>query len=328
MGRDAGKALPLALALLLWAAMLILAACAVKPALARPSGPAATYPLVPLQTITGGWLVARVDPNGVPLPDSLKKFRALVYPTAVAARANDLYIADAGTRRIYRFDFDLQGLIELPRVGADTATRIQVAPDFSLYVLDTARSELVRFMRGGRELQKITSPLSTARLTDFAVDESMGRIYATDQLNQQLLLLHPIGHTGIPLSASSTGEVRVLGAVAVTRDVLYVVDSGAAAVVAFTREGRLLGRLGEGDLIQPRAVAVDRYERIFVIDGFDHALKVFRDGRLVHRIEAGKLGLNDITALTLDRDRLYLADGPGAKVAVFRIDPAEQEGRP
>lgn len=320
--RGAGRALSVCLALVVFAVVLPLAACMAKPAIAR-SEPGAKALVLPVKTIQGGWLAARIDANGVPFPDSLKGFKPLVFPSALAVRGNDLYIADAGANRIYRYESDLQALIEVPKTTATTATRLQVAADLSLYILDPARSVIVRLARGGQILQTLNPTLATARFTEFVVDDSMGRIYASDQLNQQLFMLHPMGNAGLPLTWPDSGEVRILGALAATQQTLYAIDTGTASIVALTREGRLLGRIGQGDLVQPRALVVDRYGRIYVSDGFDRTLKVFYEGMLIARFEPGKLGINEITAIALDRDLLYIADGPGAKVMVLRLEPAK-----
>ena len=98
--------------------------------------------LTPQQTITGGQLAAAVDANGFPLPGSLGGFTQLVYPVALATRNTDLYIADSGSRRIYKFDLSTQILSVVPDEIARPWTQIQVGADRSLFVLDKIRANI------------------------------------------------------------------------------------------------------------------------------------------------------------------------------------------
>lgn len=275
--------------------------------------------LIPWHTIKGGQLATQQDQNGFPLPGSFSGFSTLIFPVALAARAPDLYIADAGAQKIYRFNSDLQSLSVVSGVDATNLTRLQVAPDYSLLVLDPARSLISSFARGGQRLQTLSSPVTSAHLTEFIVQESYGRIYAVDQLNQQIVPLHPLGLADMPLITAGTSEIRTLGALASAGRTLYTVDAGCACVVAIDETGRARERIGKGVLVQPRALVADRYGHLFVADGFDHTLKVFLRGALVASYTPSKLHVIDITALAIDQSVLYVADGPGAQVLAFRI---------
>jgi hypothetical protein len=276
--------------------------------------------LTPLLTIQGGWLVTRLDANGMPLDYGRKKFRQLRFPVALAARGNDLYIADAGANRIYRHDTALQALIPLPGSAATPQTRLQVAPDNSLYVLDPARSRILRMGRGGQLLQSLDPVLATARYREFALDDGLSRILVLDQLNQQLVELQPTGN-GVPLSWADK-EPAILGAMALSAKHIYVIDEGTASILVLTREGRMIGRVGQSDLVQPRLLAIDHLERVYVADIFDRSLKVFHEGRMVAHYPPARLGVVEITGLALERDRLFIADGAVAKVVTYHLNPA------
>lgn len=325
-GRGSGRGFAASLAVL--AASFALLGC--SPASSSLKQDAAAQPphsaLSLANSITGGWLATRIDANGMPFPNSLNKFQPLIFPTALAVYAQDLYIADAGANRIYRYDKDLQALIPLPRTTATTATRLQAAADRSLYILDPARSVITRLSRGGEVLRTLNPVLATSRFNEFVVDEHLTRIYANDQLNQQLFMLHPMGGSGIPVVWPEADTVRVLGALALGRETLYAIDAASASVLAFTREGRLLGQVGQGSLKQPHALAVDRYNRLYVADRFQRVMKVFETGHDAVTYEYGRLGVTEITALALEHDLLYIADGPGAKVLVFNTGPGSSRG--
>ena len=151
------------------------------------------------------------------------------------------------------------------------------------------------------------------------LEESLSRIYAADQLNQQLVQLHPSGAAGMPLTTAGEGEIKVLGALAGVGRMVYAVDAGCACIAAIDEAGRVLERIGQGELIQPRSLVADRYGRLFVADASDRTLKVFLQGALVARYGPSQLRVTEISALAIDQGLLYIADGPGGKVAVFRV---------
>jgi sugar lactone lactonase YvrE len=292
------------------------------------SPPAAAAELVtPAQIITGGRLAERTDANGMPLPGALHRFANFVFPAAVAARGPDVYVADSGARRVYRFDLSLQVLSVVPGVEALLGTRLQTAADQSLLVLDPARSRILRIGRGGRPLQSLSDSIVTARWSEFAADESGARLVASDRLNQRLVALQPLAGMSHPLSTAgeSGGALLSPGAVAFAGRAILVADGACHCIVEVDENGAVRRQFGGEILKQPRALAADRHGRLFVLDGFDRSLHVFQQGRLVDSLDATRLRMVEPVALAVDGPWLYVADGPGARIGVFRLAPPETE---
>jgi hypothetical protein len=281
--------------------------------------------IVPMQILTHGRLADRVDPNGMPMPGSLQRFVNFVHPVAVAARGQDVYVADGGTRRVYRFDLSMQVLSVVPGVEAAPGIRMQAAPDQSLLVLNPARSAIVRIGRGGRLLQTLSDSIVTARWSEFAADESGARLVATDNANQRVVSLQSLAGTVPPLTTAgeSDGTLVAPGAVAFVGRAVLVADAACHCIIELDEGGRALRKFGGETLKQPRAMGVDRYGRIFVLDGFDRAVHVFQGGQLLESYDATRLRLVGPLALAVDGSWLYIADGPGARIGVFRLSPPE-----
>lgn len=275
--------------------------------------------LAPWQVITGGRLATQIDANGFPVPGSLQGFTSLISPAALAVRGSDLYIADIGARKLYRFDFTLQALSIVPGVFAMPWTRLQVGVDHSLFVLDAGSSTILHYTRGAKLLQTLSDPLSTSRLTEFAVDDSLGKIVASDQMNNRLVVLHLLGHAYRVLDSAGMGEFAALGAIATAGRTIYALDLRCPCIVAMDDEGRVRERIGQGVLIQPRLLAIDRHGQIFVADDVDRTLKVFLQGALIASYAVQALGITEISALAVNEGVLYIADGPGARVVALRI---------
>lgn len=283
--------------------------------------------ITPVQTLTGGRLADRVDANGMPLPGALQRFANFIFPAAVAARGQDIYVADSGARRVYRYDLALQVLQVVPGVEALPGTRLQAASDQSLLVLDPARSRILRIGRGGRPLQALSDSIATARWGEFAADESGARLVATDRLNQRLVNLQPLGgmvHPAIT-AGESGGALQSPGPVAFVGRTTHIADAVCHCIVELDENGGVRQQYGGEVLKQPRALAADRHGRLFVLDGFDRALHIFFRGRLVDSFDAIRMRMVEPVALAIDGAWLYVADGAGARVGVFRLAPPEAE---
>lgn len=288
--------------------------------------------LMPQQIITGGQLAAAVDASGFPLPGSLGDFTQIVFPVALAARSTDLYIADSGSRRIYKFDLVTQILNIVPGETARPWTQIQVGADRSLFVLDKVNAVIRVHFPGplpgqptGQPVRVIGDPAITGSLDGFVVGSPDGRIIATDRLSQRLIMFSPLGSLnglgspGWPLHSPADNNLSALGSLANAGRNLYAIDSLCRCVVMFDDTGRVNARIGQGELLQPQALAADQSGHLFVADGADRTLKVFLHGKLLTRYTVRALRVIEISALAVDGSMLYLADGAGSRVLTFRI---------
>ncbi len=281
--------------------------------------------LVLKQTISGGQLAARLDANGLPLAGATTGFSPLVYPSAIAVRGTDLYIADSGARKLYRYDTDMQIMSVVPGEDAWPWTQMQVGADRSLFVLDSARAVIRHYPLSEQQPRILGDPLVAASLDGFVVDEHLGGIVASDNLNHRLLTFNPLGGAG--WSIGQAAELPSLGDMASDGRIVYAIDNGCACIVAMDEAGRVHGRIGRGELTQPRELAADRYGHIFVYDAATRTLKVFLRGKMVASFGTQALHCTEISALAVDEDMLYIADGPGAQVLAFLIQtPIEEWG--
>ena len=275
--------------------------------------------LVPWQTVTGGRLATKLDANGFPMPGAVQGFAAFISPTALAARGADLYVADSGARKLYRVDAMAQVMSVVPGVVAMPWTQMQVGSDLSLYVLDPQRLAIKHYTRGMQPLQTLGDPSATISLNGFVLDVPLGQIVASDRMSQRLVMFSPLGGPALPLIPSAVGGFKALGALASDGRVVYAIDGACSCVAVMGNAGQVSERIGQGVLVQPRALAVDRRGHVFVTDAADRMLKVFLSGQLIASYSAQTLNLLEMSALAVDEDILYVADGAGSRVISFRI---------
>ncbi|MBI5659048.1 MAG: hypothetical protein HZC43_05755 [Nitrosomonadales bacterium] len=283
--------------------------------------------LVPWKTITGGQLAVHLDSNGDPLPGEPQGYAALVFPSSLAARGPDLYIADSGARKIYRFDSTLQVLVALPGMDAASRTRLQVGPDRTLLVLEAGSAAVLHFKRNGELLETLPDPQAEADLEEFVADEFSGMIVASDRRSRRLIAIDPPGWASRAFPVAGEGEHVSWGALASKERSVYAVDRSCSCVVAMDEEGRVRERIGKGELVRPHALAADQYGRLFIADAFNQTLWVYLHGERVASYGARKLHVTEFGALAIDEGSLYVADGPGGQVAAFHIRPPRKRSK-
>ena len=108
-------------------------------------------------------------------------------------------------------------------------------------------------------------------------------------------------------------------ALAVTPAGVYLLDRQAAVVHLARRDGTVLATRGQGQLLQPAALAVDRLERIFVLDARDHGLVCLRPDGSAERLSPARLGVQQVGALAIDDLFLAVADSLSGQVVVHRL---------
>lgn len=278
--------------------------------------------VAPGPVITGGRSVPGVDASGTPLrqPGPITLF---VNPTAIAAAGPDLYVVDSGLGAIVRVDVATDTLTLLRGRPFQPGTRIAVAGDLSLYVLDAANRRLLRFSRGGQALQTVAADATVGRPVDFALDAAQGRIVLADGLFRQLVVFHPAGRgfEVLPIRPDARHAVLELGAIALGQKGIYVSDPRCRCVALVARDGRVVDTFGHERIGLPGEIAVDRHERVFVADRLERKLKIFQGGALIEDVALAALGIADLAGLAIADDWMYVADGAARQVRMLRLLP-------
>lgn len=273
---------------------------------ARRSG----APLEPLFGIGGARLITRMDIAGGAAPDALGAYVPLLFPVAVAASFNDIYIADAGAARLYRYDRALDAMAVMPERQIGQATRLQAGPDGSIYVLDPFAAEIRRYTRGGQALPSLRARQTTSRYNAFALDAATGRVYAVDAAHLTIDEIQPMGQFALEYQ-----RLDEAGPIAAEGRSLYVAGASCGCVVEWI-DGRPGRRFGAGRLRLPRALAVAG-PGLYAIDGAERSLALVHEEG-VDSLAPATLGLMQPESLATAAGLLLVADGAGRRVAAFR----------
>lgn len=281
----------------------------------------------PWRTISGARVIAQPNPAfslppAVPLPGHLQ----WIVPTAVAARDSFVYVADSGRRQLFRYDAMRDVMTPFADYPAASVRGMAVAPDLSLYVADAGSNKVLHFAPDGRLLRSFGDDFNLGLPVAVLLDEPGGRLLVADSLYNQVLVFNSLGLT---VTALKSAETRSIEAMAAGPDGIYVVDRLGRQVAVLGTDGEDRYIFGEETLHDPNAIAVDRFNRVFVSDSFDNTIKVYEQGHMIATI-GGKGGsppsFNRVTGLWLEHDVLYVADSLNGRIRTFRIAPPGAKG--
>jgi len=242
-----------------------------------------------------------------------------ISPVAVAARNSVVYIVDSGHRVVFRYDPATLSMSRFADTASGTASALAVGPDLSLYVAEVGIGQVMHYSWDGRPLPAFRHETALREPVSVVVDEPDGRVFIADSLYNHVVVFNGLGRA---LDVLRPDEAQSIAAMARGPDGLYLTDPLGRQVVVMTVDGRDLYSFGNEDLKMPRAIAVDRFNRVFVADDFDNTIKVFLNRELIATIGgsgAAPASFNRIAFLSLDRNTLYVADSLNGRVQSFQL---------
>jgi DNA-binding beta-propeller fold protein YncE len=296
---------------------------------APPEEAAATSSLLrPWIAITGGW---RLDPQSpFPVARPIGPRVSFVQPTGVAARGDFLLVADAGARMLWRVDRPRDAVAPLaPFTGGvpDHGASLQLGEDFSAWVALPAEHMVVQYDLRGRLVRRWRADVDAPRPVAVVVPADRSEVLVGDAATATILVFDPLGHPRGVLGGRRPPALRSVSAMALGPAGLYVLDPLARQVLVLDPRGVPVGAIGQGQLLRPRALAVDAAGRVFVGDDADQRIKVFRGPELLASVGgpgAGPARFGRIESLALDGPLLYVADSLNARVQVLQLGPAAE----
>lgn len=304
--------------------MLLLGACGAGCAadVQVPADTAAPdHPLLSVwRTVQGAYIgAASTMPAAAVRPTGM--FVRWVRPESVALRGSDLLVADLATTRIWRVDVLAQTQSALAGVLTAPGTVLSLGADLSAWVLDPGTGQILRFGREGRLVQTFRAGLSAPSPSGFVLADGGATLLLADGVGAQWVeqrgsggltrTIRPVRIDGLPVSS--------VDAIALGREDVYVLDRLAGVVHRTRRDGQAVSVIGRGELMQPVALAVDRFERVYVADHHDQSLKVFQAGLPMQRLDRSQLGLRQLGGLAADGAFLAICDPLAGQVVIYRL---------
>ncbi len=284
-------------------------------------------PLALQQIVARGRLEYTGDRNGRPRGARRLEYLSLLFPKAVAARANDVFIYDAGHRTIFKFDRALRTLTEFTRTSAGQPdVDLYVDDDRSVFVVDSDKGDVRQYGPHGELLQQYSDAENLRRPIAVVVGPNPTEILVADGFKAIVLAFNRLG------AVSGSFGTRIgrgilfeeISALARSDEETFIVDKLAPTVYVFGRGGVLHHAFGEYVLEQPGAVAVGDYQRVFVADLVDNTIQVFRGPEHETAIQGDdfpEFSFQHVFDLWYSDGFLYVADGLNGRVGVLRVLP-------
>jgi len=188
-----------------------------------------------------------------------------------------------------------------------------------LYVTDMAYS-LIRVLDA--ESLRLIDTFGRGELSrphDAAFDRQ-GRLLVADTGNDRIAI-YAVDGAQAKLVDAWKGLIGPEGVAVAPDGRVYATNTGAGSVSVF-RDGRLERTVGQtgggaGQFSRPHDVAVDRDGNVYVVDSGNHRVQLF-DAAMNHRATSGpELKLNEPKYLSLDGDRIWLADEDNHRILLL-----------
>jgi len=157
----------------------------------------------------------------------------------------------------------------------------------------------------------------------LALDED-GRLYILDQAYKRILIFSPKNGDYKFLKAIKEPKCAGFSDIKIFDRHIYALDSLLAKVFVYDQEGRLVRSIALRSLRFPVSLALDRYGRLYILDGHQGKVFIFKEsGEVIGEIGRGgwKEGrLYYPRYLLFDKEnRLYVVDTGNNRVQVFKI---------
>ncbi|MDS4015279.1 MAG: hypothetical protein RKP46_13180 [Candidatus Accumulibacter sp.] len=273
--------------------------------------------LTQMRSLTGAQILTKTTQTGMPSGrSSLGGFVPFVFPVAVAATPLDIYVADAGAGRLYRYDPALNAMAVFP-VPVTPQTRLAAGLDGSILVVTPQAGFPLRFDRAGNPLQQINANTGSDHYDDATIDPVSGRFYALDRIQRRIDEIHPVGRVGVVLADRQMPDNPV--SLAMDRRMLFVSSRACACVVQIDRQTGRQQAIIE-DLKDMAALAAGG-GWVAVADSVQRHLFIYRDGMLRGEPSYESLRLANPQGVAIVNDSLYVADGAGRRVVQFGMRP-------
>lgn len=255
--------------------------------------------------------------------------RNMVRPYAIAVGGDRLAVADPGVGAVHLYD-TAGGDYERIEWADKRLLRSPVGVAFvgdSLYVADSAFGEIFVF---DAEFKLARTIEGLERPTGLAWDPQAERLYVTDTLNHNIVVLDGEGKRLFEFGGRGTGdgEFNYPSHLTLAGGRLYVNDTMNFRLQAFDLDGNFISSFGShgdgtGDFAQPKGIGVDSEGHIYVVDALFNRVQIFDEGGALLLAFGGDGGAPGEfwlpSGMSIANDRIYVADSYNKRVQIFQF---------
>lgn len=254
--------------------------------------------------------------------------------------AGALYLTDPGRGMVHCFDITKSTYsVIAPRDDAPLSSPIGITEDSAgrIYITDSMTASVYRYTPADGTLKLLLSK-ALERPTGIAFNPVNNMLYVADTLASQIVIVDLNGVVIRRIGAlgeGSTGFNRPTDLAVDARGQIYITDSLNFRITVMTPEGQVINQFGSpgdagGSFSRPKGIAVDSTGNIYVNDSLMDAVQVFdQSGEL--QLMFGRKGTEPgqfwmPSGLFVDRlDQVYVADTYNRRIQIFRYLPSDDD---
>ena len=261
-----------------------------------------------------------------------EKVQDIKQPTAIGIRDHLMFIADVGSGLIYKYDFNKKRMVILNGVGdrvQGEVSDIYVARDYSFYVTDVLAKRVLHFSESGSLLKIFSDAPNLSSPISVFVDEDAKEVLVADENFSHIVAFNYAGEPvyGMGSRGEGPGKFRIITDMIPIEEGFLVSDRIEYSVQVLDRQGKYITHFGEGDLLFPTALAMDKYGRVYVAEKAESVIKVFKNGKVIDVIGRNGYGRGEfrhISDMKIAKDQLYVVDNLNGRIQIFDILSANQ----
>ena len=268
-------------------------------------------PLILEQTVLGLTSPADAGMPGKPV--------MLMDPASVAATGEQLVVFDRSKGELHRIDPRLLTAERLARSRPLANWRLRPTRSTDFLVIDPHGTGVRAFSESG-ELRGHFEDLELTQAVDATVSVTGNELIVADVDGR----LHTFAWSGVRISTNTTLSDRGVSPVALVRGprTYFLIDRDCTCVIELDGNGLPLRLIAEGQLPLATDLAVDAHGRLWLLDSAGQHLYTLLPSEQVQAIPVHTLGVASVSALTIDRNRLILAERGSGRLLIFAIaDP-------
>lgn len=258
-------------------------------------------------------------------------------PQGMFLNNRKIYIADTDNREVAVFALSGEpvGILQTDHPLAGPVD-ISVGAEGKIYISCREKDFLEVFDAKGKFLYAVPSPSSDfLKRHEFSpgrfVLSPAGKIYAVNRKKAEVWVFEPDGSLAFRFGGRGPGQGKFgfITDIFFHKGKIYLTDAQGIPVQVFSSEGEYLYSFGkhgqqENDFSFPRAISVDRDQRIWVVDAFRHRVSAYdQKGNFLfsfgsYGTQTGKFCF-PVDLDFDDQDRLYILEKSGSRFQVFQI---------
>jgi sugar lactone lactonase YvrE len=205
----------------------------------------------------------------------------LGYFYAADTKSRKIFVADGENKLVRVIDLSLE-VASIGSIAIDRARSILLVPD--------PKSAKVALFTLAGELRSTISGKGYFSFPNAVAVASDGSVFVADSYNATIVHFSADGKyiSALGKRGDSPGNLTLVTGVAVdSEDHVYAVDGRLHSITIFDKEGNTLmviggqhsirsGNIGRGGFQIPQGISIDKNDRIFVADSFNHRVQVLQ----------------------------------------------------